>query len=91
MVQEEEEEEKVCGSTRVYFRFMPVLGARWDTFKISPDGRIVYVSCLKDSVIPGIYWKYETDGIFYNNSQSSIFDTVVDCGIINRYDFYISL
>lgn len=60
---------------------------QWDYLKVLENKKTVLVRYFQDvssskKSLPS-YWKFETDGIFYNNSQKEVYNAVMD-GVIKR-------
>ncbi|RZC33974.1 Kinesin domain containing protein [Asbolus verrucosus] len=68
--------------TKVYFRIFPMERMVWDYVKILDDHKTIYIRCLqelaksKENVIP-TFWTFQTDQVFYNNSQKEVYDSVI--------------
>nr|XP_022915962.1 kinesin-like protein KIF9 [Onthophagus taurus] len=71
-----------CKTAKVYFRCTPTVDTSWEYVKILDNKKTMYVRCLQDflpgndNIIPN-YWCFETDGVFYNDSQRDIFNLIM--------------
>ncbi|KAB0795063.1 hypothetical protein PPYR_11902 [Photinus pyralis] len=68
-------------NAKVYYRIFPMLNMRWDHVKILEDVKTLYVRYIqdfgtgRDGVVPS-YWRFTTDGVFYNESQLAVYNGV---------------
>ncbi|KAK5645055.1 hypothetical protein RI129_006355 [Pyrocoelia pectoralis] len=69
-------------NAKIYYRLFPMVNMRWEHVKVLEDMKTLYVRYTQDfgigreGVVPS-YWRFITDGIFYNNSQLDIYNTVM--------------
>lgn len=86
MIQKLEESYK---NAKVYMRITPTNPMCWEHLKVLNNKKTIYVRRLQDfqrgfeGKTP-LYWKFETDGIFYNNKQEEIYDDVIDNVLLDR-------
>ncbi|KAF2899441.1 hypothetical protein ILUMI_06737 [Ignelater luminosus] len=77
-----------CKNAKVYFRIFPTANMRWEHVKILEDMKTLYVRYLQDFGVgrggcEPSYWKFETDGIFYNDTQEEIYNTTM-AGVLEK-------
>ncbi|KAI4462284.1 kinesin-related [Holotrichia oblita] len=71
-----------CKNAKIYFRILPLPKICWENVKVLDDKETIYVRYRQEleasiNVERPSYWCFKTDGVFYNNTQSEIYDTVV--------------
>lgn len=76
-------------NAKVFFRIFPTEKNTWNHVKICRDRKTIFCRCLQDlqggheNGVPK-YWNFKSDGIFCNQPQSDIYQTVMD-GVIDGY------
>ncbi|KAK9743793.1 Kinesin motor domain [Popillia japonica] len=71
-----------CKNAKVYFRILPLPKICWENVKVLDDKETIYVRYRQEieatiNVERPSYWCFKTDGVFYNNTQSEVYDTIV--------------
>lgn len=75
-------------NAKVFVRVFPSEKINWDFVKIGRDKKSIFCRCLycynklKDQGVKN-YWRFRTDGVFYNCSQREIYASVTS-GVLER-------
>lgn len=77
-------------NAKVYVKVMPSHPMCWEHLKLLNNKKIVYIRRLQDfqrgyEDRQPVYWQFETDGVFYNNTQNQIYETVTAGDLIDKY------
>lgn len=75
-----------CGPefAKIYFRIFPTEQMTWDYVKILNDHRTIYVRSLQELAKTNkkiqfpTFWTFKSDRVFYNESQTEIYNTTTD-------------
>lgn len=74
-------------NAKVFIRLFPSEKISWDLVKIGKDKKSICCRCLQDfgknDEAQQNYWRFYTDGVFYNCSQKEIYSKVTS-GVIER-------
>lgn len=81
--------ETKVANAKVFIRIFPLEKTCWKFVKVLNDRRRIYVRRLQDfskgyENNEPLYWKFSTDGIFYNSMQSDIYSKVITQDILNE-------
>lgn len=74
---------------KAFVRICPNVNTCWEYVKVLNDRKTVYVRRLQDLSVgyeyrSPLYWKFNTDGLFYNNTQEEIYASVVTPEILQQ-------
>ncbi|XP_015585504.1 kinesin-like protein KIF9 isoform X3 [Cephus cinctus] len=93
MTDNEEEGNTKIKNIKVFVRILPSVNTRESCVKIQPERNIIYVKCLQDAkfhkdskVKDQTYWRFPTDGIFYNSFQEDVYQGVTKDFLKNVLD-----
>lgn len=76
-------------NAKVFVRLFPSENISWDLVKIGKDKKSICCRCLqdfgknKDHKAQQNFWRFSTDGVFYNCSQKEVYSKVTS-GVIER-------
>lgn len=75
-------------NAKVFIRVFPSEKIDWNYLKIGKDKKTISCRCIQDfhrvnNQNGQTYWRFSTDGVFYNTSQKEIYSTVTK-GVLER-------